>query len=148
MQLTKSFTLEELTHSNTAIEHKLDNTPTSAITANLKLLCEHVLQPLRDGLNKPIGVNCGYRSPAVNKAVGGAENSQHLYGQASDISNGCKNNREIFDYIRTHLAFDQLILEGGTLTEPDWIHVSYSNTKNRKEVLTKVTGAKVYSVFK
>jgi hypothetical protein len=146
MNLSKSFTLEELIHSNTAIEHKLDNTPTTDITNNLKLLCEHVLQPLRDGLNKPIKINCGYRSPAVNKSVGGAETSQHLYGQAADLDNGTKN-REIFDYIKTHLTFDQLILEGGTLTEPAWIHVSYSSKKNRGEVLTKIAGAKTYSKF-
>lgn len=134
-QLTKNFTDTELTRSNTADRLKLDNTPSPIVQDNLSNLALHVLQPLRDAVGE-VHVNCGYRSEAVNRAVGGALNSQHLTGEAADIAT--TNNREAFAYIMRNLPFDQLIWENGDEQQPAWIHVSYSRTRQRKQVLRKL----------
>lgn len=144
-QLTKNFTLEELTHSNTAIQNKLDNTPSEKVELCLKKLAINILQPLRDGISIPIIVNCAYRSKLVNSNVGGAKDSQHLLGQAADIK--CSEMRRAFLFIQNNLPFDQLIWEDGNDCKPDWIHVSYSN-RNRRQVLRKLTGTKEYKSFK
>ena len=144
-QLTKDFTLEELIHSNTAIENKLDNTPSEKVELCLSSLAKNILQPLRDGVSIPISINCGYRSKLVNSKVGGAKDSQHLLGQAADIR--CAEMRKAFLFIQNNLPFDQLIWENGNDCKPDWIHVSYSD-RNRRQVLRKKTGSKNYSLFK
>jgi uncharacterized protein YcbK (DUF882 family) len=126
-QLSKNFTLDELLHTNS----HLPNVPTETEIARLTALVINVLQPARELLGKPIRVNSGFRSAAVNKAVGGASTSQHCLGEAADLD--CTDNAQLFHLIREHLPFDQLIWEGGNDIQPDWVHVSFK--ANRKEVL-------------
>lgn len=141
--LSKNFTLQELTVTGS----NLPNVPTSAEINHLQALVTNVLQPLRDIYGKPIKINSGYRSQAVNKAIGGATNSQHLTGEAADLD--AADNAAIFLLIRQQLPFDQLIWEGGDDHQPAWVHVSFSNTHNRKQVLRMrvVNGKKIYSGF-
>ena len=129
MRLTKNFTLTELTKTNTG----LPNEPNCEEVGRLRELCEKVLQPLRDLYGNPIIVNSGFRSQEVNRKVGGVPNSQHRYGESADISIGSvEKNRYLFNLIKEHLEFDQLIWEYGGR----WIHVSYSTRhKNRMQVL-------------
>lgn len=135
MKITKNFTLEELLRSATASRLSIPNTPSLSVTHNLILLCNHILQPLRNAYGKPIIVNSGYRSPELNKAIGGAKNSQHMRGQAADIKGSCgtipQENRHLFELIqKLNLPFDQLIDEKNY----SWIHVSFSDTP-RHQVL-------------
>ena len=147
MQLSKNFTLKELTHSDTATRKGLDNTPTSEALANLERLVNLILQPLRDKLG-PIRINSGYRSYKVNKAVGGANNSQHTKGQAADIVFLKEDLYKAFEYIKdSNLPYDQLILEFDS-----WIHISICELGNkpRRQVLeaNKVNGKTVYTTIK
>ena len=129
MQITKNFTLTELTTSNTGITNEPNRQEKSAIIK----LCNKVLQPLRNLYGGPIRVNSGFRSYAVNRAVGGARNSQHMYGEAADITVHSRDgNKKLFELIRDTLSFDQLINE----RDYSWIHVSYkTEEKNRKQIL-------------
>lgn len=129
-KITENFTLEELTHTNT----RLNNTPTEAQREALRLLAVNVLQPLRDLYGDSITVNSGFRSFAVNKAIGGSSTSQHQKGEAADIT--CDDNRKLFEIIMENLKFDQLINENNY----SWIHVSYSATKNRGQILEYKNG--------
>lgn len=128
----KYFTLHELCRSNMAALHGVDNTPTPEISCRLTDLVNHVLDPVREMWGKPITVNSGYRSHALNNLVGGAKTSQHLTGDAADITTGSKeSNRKLFDIIKNgNIPFDQLIDESGCA----WIHISYS-PRNRRQVL-------------
>ena len=124
----KHFTLAELTHTNTG----LVNEPTPEVIANLEYLVDNVLDIAREIYGKPITVNCGYRSPAVNARVGGVDNSQHLTGEAADITTGDKmQNAFLFEIIRQMGKFDQLINEKNF----SWIHVSYTKGRNRHQTL-------------
>lgn len=145
MNLTHNFTLEEMYKSTTAIRLGIDNTPSDIVVKNLLLLCKKVLQPLREHMDESILVSSGYRSPELNKKVGGSKTSQHCFGQAADISCG-ERTAEMYEYIKNNLIFDQLIWEFGTDENPDWVHVSYSSTNNRKECLRayKINGKTVY----
>lgn len=129
----KYFTLDELTHSDTAIAQRIDNTPSLVAIENLKNLVFFVLDPLREAYGKPIRVNSGYRSPTLNVVLGGARNSQHMTGEAADITTGSiEGNKWLFEYIRKHLPYDQLIDESNY----SWIHVSYSpDGGNRQQIL-------------
>lgn len=129
----KHFTIEELCRSETARSRGIDNTPTVEARKNLTALVDNVLYPLREWYGKPIYVNSGYRCPALNKAVGGVANSQHLTGQAADIdTGGTAENRKLMKHIEDNLDFDQLIWENGGA----WVHVSYrADGKNRRQVL-------------
>jgi hypothetical protein len=136
MELTKNFTLEELTVSDTGRKLGLDNTPNAEQIDNLKALCTHVLQPVRDRLKMPIKVNSGYRSPEVNKAIGGAVNSQHMCLNGSAAADITLNNRDankiLFASIKILGKFDQLIDE----KDYQWIHVSWKKDGvNRKQEL-------------
>lgn len=129
----KYFTIAELCHSDTADGMLIDNgCPSDVIEANLVALVENVLDPLREAWGKPIRVTSGYRCQKLNRLVGGAATSQHLYGQAADLSVGGKrDNRRLFELVRRlGLPFDQLIDEKGYA----WVHVSYS-PRNRRQVL-------------
>lgn len=128
----KYFTIKELCKSSTAIQKGIDNTPNSEIVSNLEQLVDKVLDPLREEFGEPIIVNSGYRSPALNKAVKGAANSQHVSGQAADITAGSKfGNKRLFILAqKLNLPFDQLIDEKNY----SWIHISHS-PRNRKQVL-------------
>ena len=128
MNITKNFTLKELTKTNTGITNEPNKQELQALIA----LSEKVLQPLRGIYGKPITVNSGFRSYAVNKAVGGARNSQHSKGEAADITVHTKEgNKKLFDIIKNELEYDQLINE----YDYRWIHVSYRAGSNRKQIL-------------
>jgi len=148
MNLTKNFTLEEMIKSETALRHDMDNTPGEKEIGNLKLLCEKVLQPVRDYFGKGVKVNSGFRHPDVNAKVGGSRTSDHTRGQAADIEIPGVPNAELAEWIKDNLEFRQLILEFYTPGVPDsgWVHVSYVAEDNKKEVLTatKKDGKTVY----
>jgi len=115
--------------------------PTEQHIANLKKLAENVFEPIRANFRQPIRISSGYRSQSLNAAIGGATNSQHSTGEAIDIDmEGTKiTNKEIFNFIKEKLNFDQLIYEFGNNTEPDWVHVSFkSNGQQRKQVLRAI----------
>jgi len=128
MQLSPHFSLEELCKSQTATRRGLDNTPPPEAVDSLRALCANVLEPLRALLGKPIHVSSGYRSPEVNKAVGGSKNSQHLRGEAVDFTVPGLTTQQVFDVIRaSDLPFDQLIQEG------TWIHVSHAHARKQRQ---------------
>jgi hypothetical protein len=147
-QLTANFSLHELSKSETALRMGFDNTPTPEAEANLKALCEHVLQPIRDHYGKGVKVNSAYRSPESNAAVGGSKTSDHCKGMAADIEIPGVPNAELAEHIKANYKFTQLILEFYTSGIPDsgWVHVSYdpSNLKGQCLTATKQNGKTVY----
>lgn len=147
MQLSKNLSLAEVVRSESAKRRGINNMPTADHLQNLKELALNVFQPIRDHFKVPIHISSGYRSRILNNAVNGAAKSQHCLGQAIDIDvDGTSiTNKQVFDYIKENLDFDQLIWEFGTEKNPDWIHVSYSKGNNRKQVLkAKRNGIKTY----
>lgn len=129
----------ESVRSNTAKRKGIRNKPNEAQLGNMRRLAEHIFEPLRKHFgDKPIRINSFFRSIRLNKAVGGSSTSQHCKGQAIDIddTHGHCTNKEMFDYIKENLDFDQLIWEFGTNDNPDWVHISYvSQFQNRKIIL-------------
>lgn len=130
--MAEFFTKSELTRSDTARIRRIDNTPTPEASAALDALMWNVLDPIRRMWRRPIIVNSGYRCPKLNAAVGGSATSQHMKGEAADITAGDPTkNKELFDMIeRSAIPFDQLIDEKGYR----WIHVSY-RPNGRRNVL-------------
>lgn len=134
MNLTENFTLNELVYSATAEKNKIDNRPSVQVIANLKSLCENVLQPLRNALGCPIIVTSGFRCAELNKKIGGKPNSYHLMGYAADFVVPQRNLKDAFNYIKAHLPYDQLLFEYNKTDK--WIHVSYRNDgHNRKQAI-------------
>lgn len=129
----KYFTIAELTASATAEKRGIDNTPSLSVKANLTALVDNVLDPLREAYGHPIRVTSGYRCSELNSAVGGVSNSQHLIGEAADITAGSvAANGRLWQLIkRLDLPIDQVIDERGLR----WIHVSYSTGRCRREFL-------------
>lgn len=122
--------------------------PTAAHIANFKVLAEKVFEPIRKHFGKPIHISSGYRSIALNKAIGGSLTSQHCSGEAIDIDmdGALIKNAEIFNFIKDNLKFDQLIWEFGTSDNPDWVHVSYKSTgKQRNQIIKAVKSGKATS---
>jgi hypothetical protein len=148
MKLTANFTLGEMTKSETALRHGLDNTPGEAETRALRLLCEKVLQPVRDRFGTGTKVFSGYRSPEVNAAVGGSATSDHCKGEAADIEVPGLDNAVLAQWIKANLEYTQLILEFYTPGIPNsgWVHVSYDPNNLKKQELTanKVAGKTQY----
>ena len=147
MQLSKNLTLAEVIRSESAKRRGINNMPTPEHLQNLKELAINVFQPIRDHFKKPIHISSGYRSKILNHALNGSNNSQHTFGQAIDIDmDGTKiTNKQVFDFIKENLIFDQLIWEGGTDENPAWLHVSFVKGKNRKQVLRmRKSGIKTY----
>lgn len=148
------FTINELCASATASRLGIKNIPTEEIKNNLVALVDNVLDPLRTIYGKPIIVSSGYRCKELNSIIGGSKTSQHMTGQAADIY--CTNasligNKEIFDLILSaDLPFDQLIYEFGNEQGPAWVHVSYTNCKNRHQILrAKKNGNRtIYEIMK
>lgn len=142
MKISPNLNLAEITRSDTAKRHGIDNTPTAEHLENFKLLAEKVFEPIREHFKTPIFISSGYRSKELNAFIKGSSSSQHCTGQAIDIdmdgSNGEVTNRMVFDFIKNKLDFDQLIWEFGTDFNPDWVHVSYVKGKNRKQKLKAV----------
>jgi zinc D-Ala-D-Ala carboxypeptidase len=155
MKISEHLSLAEVTRSETAKRRGISNMPTEAHITNFKLLAEKVFEPIRKHFGKPIHISSGYRSEALNKAIGGSLTSQHCSGEAIDIdmdggANGI-TNKMVFDYIKDNLQFDQLIWEFGTDSAPDWVHVSYESTgKQRKQILKAIKkgGATSYILYK
>jgi zinc D-Ala-D-Ala carboxypeptidase len=147
MQLTANFYLNEFLISQTASRLGIDNTPPDHVINNLRLLCENILQPLRDNYG-PVIVTSGYRCLELNTAIGGAVNSQHLEGKAADIHIPGMPNDQLARIIASQFQFDQVILEFYTLGKPDsgWVHVSYNVDGNKRQELTAVkqNGKTVY----
>ena len=147
VRLSKNFSLQEYTKSQTATRQGLDNTPNEDHMASAKLLFENVVQKVRDHFGVTV-INSGYRGPALNTAVGGSSNSQHCKGEAVDIECPGTGNYDVAKWIEDNLDFDQLILEFYTPGIPDsgWVHVSYKSEGNRKQSLTamKEDGKTVY----
>src|SRR6056300_711478 len=139
MKLSANLSLGEFTRSQTAKRRGIDNTPKGEHLEAAKLLAEKIFQPIREHFGKPIFISSGYRSMALNEAIGGSKTSQHSKGEAIDIDmdhRGGPENEEVFHYIRENLPFDQLIWEFGTDKRPDWVHVSYnSDGEQRGQIL-------------
>ena len=153
MQLSENLSLAEVVRSETAKRKGVSNMPTPEHIENFKKLAENIFQPIRKHFGKPIHISSGYRSAALNKAIGGAASSQHCTGEAIDIDmdGTAITNAQIFNYIKDNLNFDQLIWEFGTASNPDWVHVSYESTgKQRKQILKalKVNGKTSYAPYK
>ena len=137
----KYFTYRELTNSPTAKRLGLDNTPSDTIRARLELLTDSVLDPLRKLYGKPIKVTSGYRCPKLNAAVGGSQNSQHMRGEAADITSvndDLDENKKILDILlKSGIVFDQLLIEHPDKSgRPSWLHISYTRRRpNRNQIL-------------
>lgn len=145
--LTKNFTLHEFTKSPQAIRLGIDNTPNPQQISNLTLLCQNILQPVRDHFDKAVTVNSGYRCKQLNDATpGSSKTSQHTKGEAADIEIVGVSNYDLATWILNNTMFDQTILEYHNHNSPNsgWVHVSYSRTHNRRQVLSKLLGNKKY----
>lgn len=133
----KYFTIDELCASSTAYTNGINNVPSADKKMKLQALIEQLLDPIRASWGKPITVNSGYRSPELNRAVGGVSTSQHVKGEAADITVGSEDdNKRLFDKIvelqkSGKISFDQLIDESNY----KWIHISYRAGNNRNQVL-------------
>jgi zinc D-Ala-D-Ala carboxypeptidase len=149
MNLSKSFTLNELTKSQEATRLGIENIPNEEHIENLKILCENILQPLRDYYGMPVSVSSGYRSVALCESVGSSAKSQHTKGQAADFEIFGVSNKDVADFIVQNLEYDQCILEFWNENDPNsgWVHCSYSVNGNRKQYLKaqKIDGKIVYS---
>lgn len=153
MQLSKHLSLAEVIRSESAKRLGLSNMPTPQHIENFKKLAENVFEPLRAHFKRPIHISSGYRSQALNAAIGGSLSSQHCKGEALDLDmDGTEiTNKQIFDYIKDHIHFDQMIWEFGNKNNPDWVHVSYSSSRTQRgEILraAKLNGKTVYSPYK
>ena len=135
MQITKHFTLEELTRSDTAVRFGIDNEPGSEETENLVRVCDMILEPVRHRYDTPILPSSGYRCLELNRKIGSSDKSQHTKGQAVDFEVKGVPNMEVASWIMDNLDYDQLILEFYKEGQPNsgWIHCSYVGNENRNE---------------
>ncbi len=148
MKLSNNFSLNELTKSQTAERKGIDNTPSTEHQENLKSLCTHVLQPVRDHFGQVVSVSSGYRSPELCVAIGSKTTSQHAKGEAADFEIFGVSNKELADWIHYNVNYDQLILEYWKESDPNsgWVHCSYSENQKRRQYLkaVKVDGRTKY----
>mgnify|MGYP003114282530 FL=1 len=136
--ISKHISYKEGVYSITAIRKGIDNEPNEEQLSNMKLVAEKIFEPVRTHFKVPIKVNSFFRSPDLNKAIGGSTKSQHCKGQAIDIDDtyGKIKNSDIYWWIKDNLDFDQMIWEFGNNDNPDWVHISYvSPDKNRNRCL-------------
>jgi len=139
MMLSDNLSLAEATYSATALRKGIANEPSATHLIALKEIANNIFQPCRNHFGKPLRVTSGYRSEELNKIIGGSMKSQHSKGEALDMqSTSGYTNRELFEYIKDHLRFDQLIWEFGDDENPDWVHCSYKSEGNRGEVLRAI----------
>jgi hypothetical protein len=126
-KISKHVSYKEGVYSTTALRLGLNNDPSDTHLQNMILLSEKIFEPLRIHVGGPIKINSFYRGPELNKAIGGSAKSQHCHGQAMDIDDtyGHASNKEMFNWIKANLDYDQMIWEFGTDENPDWVHVSY-----------------------
>ena len=138
MQLSKNFSLRELTRSQTAIRKGIKNEPDQEQLMNIVALTVKILQPCRDKFGS-ISINSGLRVLELNKAIGSSDKSQHCKGQAADFEAYSISNTELATWIKNKRCFDQLILEyPGKAPRDGWVHCSFNRLGNRMEVLTAV----------
>jgi hypothetical protein len=134
--ISKHITIKEATQSATATRLKIDNTPSAEVLANMKLVAEKCFEPLREWYGKPITINSFYRSPALNKAVKGAKNSDHVKGMAIDLDAGSNSeNLKLFNWLKDNVEYKQLIHEYGDKSGPEWVHISYDPKDLRTQIL-------------
>ena len=149
--MTQSFSIRELTYSDTAIRLGIDNTPTDEILKNLQNVIQFILEPISNNFDSQIMITSGYRSPALCQAIGSKPTSQHTLGMAVDFEILGIPNKEVSDWIVNHLDFDQCILEFWKPEEPNsgWVHCSYKASGNRKQYLRayKGNGRTIYEVL-
>jgi len=134
MKLSKNFSLSEFTRSETAKRKGINNEPSREHFDNLLYLVETICQPVRDHFGKPVRVTSGYRSPDLNKAIGGSRTSQHCKGEAVDMEIAGVSNKELADWIVNNCKFDQVILEFYNPAEGEnsgWVHASVKRSNNR-----------------
>ena len=141
MNLTKHFTLEEMTFSEYAVRNEITNIPDAIIIGNLRDTCLMILEPLREAIGKPISITSGYRNPHLNKSIGGSVISQHCFGQAIDFKVSGISTEDLFQkIIELDLPFDQLIQEFDS-----WVHCSYrANPRKQKLRANKKGGKTIY----
>ena len=138
MSISKHISYKEGVYSRTATRFGIKNNPNAEQMENMIAIAEKVFEPLRAYVGGPIKINSFFRSPELNKAIGGSTKSQHCHGQAIDLDDtfGRCTNAEMFEFIKKYLDFDQIIWEFGDDENPDWVHVSYvSPSQNRKRCL-------------
>lgn len=151
-KISNHISMVEATRSNTASRLGLPNVPDADTISRMETVAKEVFEPLREWVGEPIKINSFYRSPELNKAIGGSKKSQHCKGEAIDIDDTyCSaTNAEMFTYIKNNLDFDQLIWEFGNSSNPDWVHVSYvSPEENRNKILAAskdANGKTMYSI--
>jgi len=139
------FKLSEFTQSSTANQLGIDNKPDGGSISRIELLVKEVLDPVRELLGRPIIITSGFRSEKLNKAVGGAPTSQHLTGEAADMT--CYNNLYLYELIKNNLLYDQVIYEtadikkdGKVIGKREWVHCSYKYRGNRKQAFKMHNG--------
>jgi len=153
MKLSKNFALREFTESNTAIRRGIDNNPTAEHIHNLAELVENILQPLRDKIGQSIRVTSGYRSEALNDAIGGSKTSDHSHGRAADIKlvvEGVNKSELLYHTIKNMgVPFKQLIWEFGDDDTPQWVHIAFDKDNNKGQCLKayKDNGKTKYAVI-
>jgi hypothetical protein len=149
--MSQTFSIRELTYSDTAIRLGIDNTPTDEILINLQNVVQFILEPISNNFNSQIVITSGYRSPALCQAIGSSATSQHAFGMAVDFEILGIPNKEVSDWIVNHLDFDQCILEFWKPEEANsgWVHISYNKSNNRKMYLRayKGNGRTIYEVI-
>ena len=150
--ISRHISYKEGVYSRTATRLNIDNKPNDDQMQNMCLIAEEVFEPLRVWVGGPIKINSFFRSPELNKAIGGSTKSQHCHGQAIDLDDtfGRATNAEMYEFIRKYLDFDQMIWEFGNDDNPSWVHVSYvSEDKNRNRCLKayKENGKTKYAVI-
>ena len=136
--ISKHISGKEGTYSRTAERLDINNVPDDDQLRAMELVAEKVFEPLREWVGGPIKINSFFRSVKLNKAIGGSHKSQHCHGQAIDIDDtfGRATNAEMYNWIKEHLEFDQMIWEFGDDNNPDWVHISYvSEEGNRNRCL-------------
>ena len=150
--ISKHISYKEGVYSNTATRRGIDNVPDDKQLKNMELIAEKIFEPLREWVGGPIKINSFFRSPDLNKAIGGSRSSQHCKGQAMDIDDtfGKATNAEMYNWIKENLDFDQMIWEFGDDDNPNWVHISYvSEKENRNRCLKafKKTGVTNYEII-
>ena len=150
--ISKHISYKEGVYSNTATRRGINNDPNDEQLNNMELIAEKVFEPLRKWVGGPIKINSFFRSPELNKAIGGSGRSQHCHGLAIDIDDtfGKATNAEMYHWIKDNLDFDQMIWEFGDDDNPNWVHVSYiSEDDNRNRCLKayKENGKTKYMVI-
>lgn len=137
-KISEHISYTEATKSVTAIKKNIDNTPDDQTLDRMKYVAKEIFEPIREHFGVPIMVTSFYRCPKLNKAIGGSSTSEHVYGSAMDLDAdvlGMITNKDIFDYIKDNLTFNQLIWEFGTDKEPEWVHVSCKKEGNKNEII-------------